>query len=846
MATLTLEIDGRSIECPEGKTILEAADAADIYIPRLCHHPDLPPAEEVVWADTIFQADVKIVGEKPGDRAGEEARCNLCLVEVKGKPEPVNSCITPAEDGMIVCTDTADLIQQRRRALSRLLADHPHACLTCAQKEGCSLTDCSSDVPIEERCCILLGRCELEKVSGFIGISSDTPKYLPKRYPVVKNDPLFDRDFNLCISCLRCVRVCKDVRGVNVLGAVWKDDRAWVGTLSSGGLKEAECRFCGACVEVCPTGAMLDKEGAPAVRRDAPVPCVKNCPVDIDIPRYVRLIALGHHHEALDLIRSRAPFPGILGYVCFHPCEEVCRRGDLDEPVAICALKRFVADSVSERDSLPLRKQPGTGKRVAVIGAGPTGLTAAYYLAGSGHQVELFDNGSKPGGMLRHAIPDYRLPPEVLDREMEVLRKLEINFHMDHRIGRDSGIDELKARGFDAILFAVGTPVSKALSVENSDLEGIYPGLEFLKSAKLSQEPRLDGQVVVIGGGNVAIDAAMTACRLGARQVHLVCLESRADMPAHEWEIAQAEEEGIQICPSWGPKGFTSQNGRVSGVELMRCTRVFDEQGRFSPQYDEKETHHIPADFVVITIGQEVDQELFGHVEGLQRGPGGTLKVGDDFAIGSEGWFAAGDVVRGPSSVVEAMADGRRVAEAIDRYLGGKGLAEVIPDLTGFDNPRLDSSSDAVRRPRQSARAADPERRKSGFGLLEETFQEQAARLEAQRCLQCHLRQMITPVILPPEPWLPLNREAVKSVPETEGVFQLLNTEKKVIRIAGTADLRQSLTECLENPGDARYFCWEEDPLFTKRESELIQRYLQAHGELPGGGAGGDDLDDLF
>jgi len=843
---LTLTIDGQSVECPTGSTILAAADAAGIYIPRICYHPDLPPVSEVIWADAVYQATTKIAGERSGERAGEEAHCNLCLVEVEGQPEPVNSCITPVENGLVVHTDTKEVIQRRKQALTSLLTDHPHACLTCSQKEGCSRTDCSTNVPVEERCCILLGRCELEKVSGYVGISGDTPKYVPQQRAQCKDDPLFDRDYNLCIGCLRCVRVCRKVQGIDVLGAVWKNDRVWVGTLTGAGLKEAQCRFCGACVEVCPTGALMDKEGIPTVRRDSPLPCVGNCPAGIDIPRYVRSIAAGRYREALDIIRSRVPFPGILGYICFHPCEDVCRRGEIDQAVAICDLKRYVADTVLNADSPPIQKLPDTGKKVAIIGSGPAGATAAYYLGILGHHASLFDRESKPGGMLRYGIPDYRLPPEVLEREIKALETLGVSFHMDHQFDNEHWMDELKSRGFDAVLIAIGASVSKALPIENSDLEGIYPGLEFLRSAKLSQGPRLDRQVVVIGGGNVAIDAAMTAIRLGARSVHLVCLESRDDMPAHNWEITQAEEEGVEIHPSWGPKRFTSTQGRVSGIEFKRCTRVFDQQGRFAPQYDENEIKHIPADSVIVTIGQQVDLELLRHVNGLSKGPGNSLKVDENFAFGLEGIFAAGDVIRGPSSVVDAVADGRRAADAIDRYLGGNGLAEVDHAFAGLDIPQLDISSDLFQQPRHEAMIVDPGKRKSGFGLIEQTFSEQAARSEAQRCLQCHLRRMITPVVLPPELWQPLNEEAVDSVPDIEGVFQLLNTEKKVVRIMGTPNMQQSLRECLENPGNAKWFIWEEDPMYTKRESELIQQYLQEYGELPGRGGGDDDLDELF
>ncbi|MBU2624378.1 MAG: FAD-dependent oxidoreductase [candidate division Zixibacteria bacterium] len=846
MATVKLTIDGQSIECSAGRTIIEAADAAGIYIPRICHHPDLSPVSEVTRADVVYQAETRIVGENRGANIGKEAHCNLCLVEIEGQPELVNSCITLVDDELIVQTDTKEVIRRRKEALSKLLADHPHACLTCDQREGCSRTDCSANVPVEERCCVLLGRCELGKVSEYIGIPNDTHRYIPQQLTSTENDPLFTRDYNLCIGCLRCIRVCRKVQGLDVLGAIWKNNRAWVGTLTGAGLKEAQCRFCGACVEVCPTGALLDKEGVPAVRRDSPLPCVANCPAGIDIPGYVRSIAAGRNRVALDIIRSRVPFPGILGYVCFHPCEDVCRRSEIDQPVAICDLKRYVADAVVNADSRPINRKSDTGKKVAIIGSGPTGLTAAYYLGSLGNQVSLFDQEHRPGGMLRYGIPDYRLPPEILDGELGVLDTLGISLHMDHRFDSENRISELKSQGFDALLVTIGASVSKALPIENSDLDGVYLGLEFLKSAKLSQELLLGDQVVVIGGGNVAVDAAMTAIRLGARFVHLVCLESRDEMPAYSWEIAQAEEEGVEIHPSWGPRKFTSSRGRISGIELKRCTRVFDEQGDFDPQYDESEIKHISAQSVIVTIGQQVDLEPLNHVKNLSRGPGAALNVDKDFSFGLEGVFAAGDMIRGPSSVVEAIADGRRVADIIDRYIGGNGLADSDQTSAEIDIPTADVSRDQFLQHRQQCRSADPEERKSGFGLIQQTLSEQEAMLEAQRCLQCHLRRQITPVVLPPERWLPLNEEAMDSVPDVEGVFQLLNDEKRIIRITGTPNMRQDLRSWLENPGNAKWFLWEEDPMYTKRESELIQQYLQEHGELPGGGGSDDDLDDLF
>ncbi len=840
---LKLLIDGQSIECPEGTTILEAADAAGIYIPRLCAHPDLGPAGEVQWSAAIWQGKVQITGDNPNESAGEEGRCNLCLVEIEGRPEPANACSTIVDRGMIVRTDTADIVQRRQRALARILATHPHACLTCAQREGCSRTDCSANVPVDERCCILLGHCELQKVSEYIGIPGDTPKYVPRGRPVITDEPLVERDFNLCIGCLRCVRVCRDVRRADVLGAVGKDDRVWVGTVRGGNLGEAECRFCGACVEVCPTGALRDKEGTGMVRRDSPLPCAAQCPAGVDIPRYLRLVAEGQNSEAVELIRSRAPLPGVLGYVCFHPCEETCRRGDIDEPVAICAAKRFAADHAG---SSPLiEKQSDTGKRVAIIGSGPAGLSAAYFLALSGHQVEVFDRDDRPGGMLRHAIPDYRLPPEILDRDLQVLKDIGVVFQMNRQLGDGFRIDNFKNQGFDAVLLAVGTSKSKSLPIENAELDGIYPGLEFLQSAKLHRQPTLTGNVVIIGGGNVAIDAAMTARRLGAAEVHLVCLESRDQMPAHEWEIEQAIEEDITIHPSWGPQRFTAQDGRISGVDLIQCTKVFDDQGRFTPEFNKNETNHLNADAVIVTIGQEVEPDLFNGSLAGQKGPGGTIKA-DDYVVNPDGLFAAGDAVHGPTSVIDALADGRRVAGIIDKYLGGQGLFDATPDTTEFDDPKLSTNAESIQRPRQKPQTADPQSRITSFDLIEKTLDESSAQAEAGRCLECHLRQLITPVILPPEKWRPLTEEEIIQVPETAGVFQLLGAEKAVLCITGTANLRESLQDKQADPGTAAFFMVEEDPMYTKRESELIQQYLQEHGEMPGGAGGDDDLDDLF
>ncbi|MEE9443570.1 MAG: FAD-dependent oxidoreductase [candidate division Zixibacteria bacterium] len=842
MPDLKINIDGQSISCASGITILEAADGAGIYIPRLCHHPDISPSDEVKWSEAVYQTNTKIPSENTGESAGENGHCNLCLIEIEGQPEPVNSCVTEVVDGMSVSTLSEKVIKKRRDTLSKILSDHPHACLTCAQKEGCSLTDCSSNVPVNERCCPLLGHCELEKISDHIGIPGETPKYIPQNRPISSDEPFFIRDYNLCVGCLRCVRICDDIHRADILGAVWKDDRAWIGFTDGNDSDKNLCRYCGACIEICPTGALRDKEGATPVRAGAALPCVSACPAGIDIPRYLHLIAKGDYRKALEVICARVPFPGILGYVCFHPCESGCRRSKIDKPVAICDLKRFAADKVGHLDFLMSNKKVDTGKKTAIIGSGPAGLTAAYYLMMQGHTVEIFEKENQAGGMLRHGIPDYRLPQDILDRELKTIEKLGITIHLNHEFGDATGIDRLKSDGYDAILIAAGVSASKNLNIENLNLNGIYSALDFLKSAKLSREPKLTGKVIVIGGGNVGIDAAMTANRLGADEVTLVCLESRIEMPAHDWEIEQAEQEGITIENSWGPRKFISDGDKLTGVEFIRCTRVFDEQKRFNPQYDENKNKEIVADAVIVAIGQGVDEKLNSYFNDKL---GINIAQVTDSQL-SENIFVAGDIVRGPTSVIDAIAEGRKAADLIDIFLEGDGIIETDFNNSEYEYSRIEIPHEDFQHSRISVESVNSKQRKNNFDLITSTMDEKQACLESRRCLQCYQRQNITPATLPPEPWLPLNQKSIEDISNTEGVIRLLDENKKVIRISGVTNLRDSLGKCLDNPGEAKWFIWEEDPMYTKRESELIQQYLQEHGEMPGGGGGNDDLDDLF
>ncbi len=341
MNRVRLTINGQDIEAQPGVSILEAARSAGIYIPALCYHPDLPVAKGSQGVKVVYQGEQRIENAMP-EEPGKG--CGLCVVEVEEEKDLVGSCATEVKEGMVVTTENDRIQAKRQENLVPILAGHPRACLTCAQQEGCPRTQCSSNVPENERCCDQFGDCELQNVANYVGISGATPKWLPTHLPIFSEDPLYKRDFNLCIACTRCVRACRDLRGIEALGFVYNENgQAQIGTIGPS-LEESGCKFCTACVEVCPTGALMDKGVRAGKKEEDLVPCREACPAHIDVPAYLRLIAEGKADEANAVIREKVPFPGILGRVCIHPCEEVCRRGDVNEPISICALKRFAAD----------------------------------------------------------------------------------------------------------------------------------------------------------------------------------------------------------------------------------------------------------------------------------------------------------------------------------------------------------------------------------------------------------------------------------------------------------------------------------------------------------------------
>jgi len=535
-----------------------------------------------------------------------------------------------------------------------------------------------------------------------------------------------------------------------------------------------KCNACGDCVAACPVelpnefdqGLSSRKAifklypqaipGAMTISKQARPACVYSCPAGVNCQGYVALVAQGRFAEAYQLIRQQNPFPGVCGRICHHPCEQACRRSELDEPVAINPIKRFVADWVAQQRQAgqpvappeigPTERRLG---RVAIVGGGPAGLTAARDLALRGYQVTLFEVQQKLGGTMRSAIPAYRLPDDVLDRDIEEILASGFELRLGQALGRDFSLEDLRQQGFQTVFLALGCPRATPLHtntegglLEGRDLEGVLLGLDFLRQVKQTGLPRLPGRVVVIGGGNVAIDVAMCARRQGALQVEIVCLESRDEMPAHTWEVMEALEEEIRIRPGWGVYRITGAGGKVTGLVLQECISVFDAQGRFAPRFGTRR-QEIPADFVLIAIGQQPDLSFLPEDSPLWA-PGGRRVAADPLTLQTPiPWlFAGGDLVTGPSSVVEAVAQGHRAAESIHRYLQGEDMAAYRAELAQKaaqkpePAPRPDRWFPRMERVRPSRL---PVAQRQGYEEIEQTLSPEEAIREARRCLSCGL-----------------------------------------------------------------------------------------------------------
>ena len=821
-----LSIDGKDVEAPAGVSLLSAASAAGIYIPALCAHPDLPPSSQ---------------------RGGGDSGCNLCVVEIAGTTGMRTSCSIPVEAGMVVTTTSPAIDKLRKERIAKTLGTHPHVCLTCPQREGCSRTTCSFGNPVEQRCCSIFGNCELRKVSDYVGIPPTTPNYKHVQLPVIKDEPFYDRDYNLCIDCRRCLVACNDVRGVGCLEVKNTDGRTWVGTIAPT-LLESGCKFCSACVTVCPTGALMDRTLDPARKEETQVPCKATCPAGIDVPRYVQLVGLGMYSEAVAVVREKLPFPGILGRACFSPCESACRRKDLDSPLSIRSLKRIAADNDTGLWRQYSKQLPPSGKKAAIVGAGPGGLTAAYYLAKKGHAVTVFEALPAAGGMARYGIPSYRVPLEVIDQEVSEVEKLGVEFRFNTRI---ESVDDLQAQGFDTVFLGIGAQNGDALGIPGDRLPNVIDSPNFLRAATMGKVG--DGEtaisigkrVAVIGGGNVATDNARSARRFGAEVVDMVYRRTREEMPARDDEVQGCIEEKVNFRFLLAPKKIELNEGGSSRLKITYIKMELgepDASGRRRPMEIAGSEFTEDVDLVIGAIGQR-PEEFPGY--SVKTSKNGRVEVRADSMLTSRpGVYAGGDCVLGPSTLIESVAQGRKAAAAMDAYLGGDGDIEetLLPDWDTDPHIGRDEGFNTVKRFHPIF--IDPAKR-DNWDEVELGFDDATARAEALRCLKCNLAAKIDDMVLPPESWLELNAENVAGVQTESGVYQLLDGDKKVLLIKGVENLREGLEEMLDKADIAKYFVWEDAPFFSQRENQMVQAYMQQYGGMPPG-VGADEMDDLF
>lgn len=474
-------------------------------------------------------------------------------------------------------------------------------------------------------------------------------------------------------------------------------------------------------------------------------PCQRRCPAGLNPQGYIAYIASHQYREAVALVKERTPLVATLGRVCPRPCEEDCRRNRVDEPVAICALKRYAADQeIFRKGTYRPRVGKPTGKRIAVVGSGPAGLTCAYFLARLGHKPVIFEALPEPGGMLRYAIPRYRLPKEVLDREIELICELGVKIETGRRLGRDIELEGLRSQ-FDAIFLGLGAQLSQRLGAEGEELSGVVSGLDFLRMVAAGERLKVGPRVGVVGGGNTAVDAARTALRLGASEVVILYRRSRKEMPAHPEEVAAAEAEGVRLKVLVAPKRVIPVGNRVGALECleMRLGEP-DSSGRRRPEPIPGSEFVIPLDTIITAIGQVPD--LTG-LDGLDRTRWETLQVREpEMETNLSGVFAAGDLVSGAATVVEACAGGRRAALAIDQYLR---YGRVLRRRKAFDSSKGGLSElDPIefegveRRAREEVRVLDPKNRVEGFDEVELGFSSEAAQREAQRCLECGCKDL--------------------------------------------------------------------------------------------------------
>ena len=546
-------------------------------------------------------------------------------------------------------------------------------------------------------------------------------------------------------------------------------------------VEKQNCVACGKCVEACPAGAvklgqkLCDKEGCEITYPRMPLPgdqpwgehmwthnyrdvnrincydtgtapCKTACPAHIGIQGYLQLAKEGRYEDALALIKKDNPLPAVCGHVCNRRCEDACTRGTIDEAVAIDEVKRFIAerDLNAETRFIPKKTIPslkgGFEEKIAIIGAGPAGLSCAYFLALTGYKPTIFEKNAEPGGMLRYGIPSYKLEKNLLAAEIDVIRQLGVEIRCGVEVGKDVTIEDLREQGYKGFYAAIGCQRGRKPGISGENAEGAYAAVDFLREAGAKESFSLEGDVVVVGGGNVAIDAARISSRCTDAKISMFCLEAREKMPASNEEIEEALEEGIELNCGWGPKEVLEEDGHVSGVVFKKCTRVFDAQGRFSPEYDENDTVTIPCRHVIFSVGQAID---WGHMlDNLHvelRPNGGALANKLTYQTSEPDIFVGGDVYTGPKFAIDAIAAGREGAISLHRYVHehctltiGRNRRDFIElDKENIKVETYDSSS------RQIPPKADVKEQAKTFRDLSQSLTEEQVKKETSRCLSC-------------------------------------------------------------------------------------------------------------
>ena len=546
-------------------------------------------------------------------------------------------------------------------------------------------------------------------------------------------------------------------------------------------VEKANCVACGKCVEFCPAGAvklgqkLCDKEGCEVQYPRIPLPseqpwgehmwshnyrdvnrincydtgtapCKTACPAHIAVQGYLKLAKEGRYDDALALIKKDNPLPAVCGHVCNRRCEDACTRGTVDEAVAIDEVKRFLAerDLKAETRYIPKKTIPslkgGFDEKIAIIGAGPAGLSCAYYLALTGYKPTIFEKNEEPGGMLRYGIPSYKLEKDLLAAEIDVIRELGVEIRCGVEIGKDITIEELREQGYRGFYVAIGCQRGRKPGITGENAKGAYAAVDFLREAGAKESFALEGDVVVVGGGNVAIDAARISSRCVDAKISMFCLEQRENMPASKEEIAEALEEGIELNCGWGPKEVLEEDGKVAGVVFKKCIRVLDEQGRFSPEYDEEQTVTIPCKHVIFSVGQAIEWgDMLDNLDLKRRPNGGALADKLTYQTSEPDIFVGGDVYTGPRFAIDAIAAGREGAISLHRYVHENCTLTIGRNRRDFveldkNNISVDSYDTSKR---QIPAKADEKVQAATFRDLSHSLTEEQVKAETSRCLSC-------------------------------------------------------------------------------------------------------------